>query len=346
MSLKILFFSHAFYPAIGGIETISEILAHSFYKQGHEVHLLTWTKETGEKTFPFTVIRNPGVLELFRENIWADVVFENNPCFRLGWPGLIFKRPTMIGLQTWLNQIEGPPDFSERLKLKWLGRAKKVIACSEAIRKGIFPQAIVIGNPYDENLFKVSPGVEKKRDFVFLGRLVSDKGADLAIRSFHRVIIERNQTTQKSVNLSLTIIGEGPDKKQLQNTILQLGLENNITLVGALRGKELVDMLNQHRFLLVPSLWREPFGIVALEGMACGCVPIVADGGGLPDAVGDAGIVFKRGDELHLAKCMHQVLEDHELVESLKKVSSTQLLEHSSYKVAEKYLKVLENIFN
>ena len=49
---------------------------------------------------------------------------------------------------------------------------------------------------------------------------------------------------------------------------------------------DLVNQLNQSEILVVPSLWSEPFGIVALEGLACGCALLASDAGGLPDAVG------------------------------------------------------------
>ena len=51
----------------------------------------------------------------------------------------------------------------------------------------------------------------------------------------------------------------------------------------------MVEELNRHEIMVVPSRWNELFGVVALEGMACGCAMLVSDGGGLPDAVGYAG---------------------------------------------------------
>jgi glycosyltransferase involved in cell wall biosynthesis len=339
--LKILFLSHAFYPEIGGIETISEILAHAFYEQGHEVHLLTWTKETGETKFPFNVVRDPSLLILFKEHRWADVVFENNPAIRLAWPKILFNRPSVIGLQTWISQANGSVGWHEHFKLKWLKRAGRVISCSEAIRQRCCPSSLVIGNPYQEKIFKIAADTEKSGDFIFLGRLVSDKGADLAIQAFGS--LSSNKSGLLRQKLKLTIVGNGPERTRLEQIVDDLDLRENVVFTGALRGNELVQCLNNHRFLLVPSMWEEPFGIVALEGMACGCLPIVSDGGGLPDAVGKAGLVFKRGDAGSLADCMLQILQDNNLEKRLRDQAASHLSTHTSQQVSRKYLSVIES---
>src|SRR5690606_40338743 len=92
----------------------------------------------------------------------------------------------------------------------------------------------------------------------------------------------------------LTIIGDGPEAPVLKALAVKYGLEHKVDFKGSLQGKELVDCLNQHKLILVPSRWEEPFGNVALEGMACGCIPVVSDGGGLAEAVGHAGLTFQR----------------------------------------------------
>jgi glycosyltransferase involved in cell wall biosynthesis len=341
--MKILFLSHKFSPDIGGIETISEILAERFSKKGHTVRLVTWTKERSKKQYSFEVIRTPGFLKLVKEHAQADVVFENNPSLRLSWPGIFFNRPSVISLQTWLTTTNGTVGWKEGLKLKWLNRARKVVSCSEAIRRSCYPSSIVIGNPYQEDIFKIIPNIEKTGDFIFLGRLVSDKGADLAIRAFHQLVSVKRSSLPGS-NLTLTIVGSGPEKERLEQLVIELELQEDVVFKGALRGEALVHCLNQHRYLLVPSTWEEPFGIVALEGMACGCLPIVSNGGGLPDAVGKAGLIFKRGDVDSFVECMSQVLQNPELEETTRTKAASHLAAHTSLEVSKNYLSVLESV--
>lgn len=340
MHLKILFLSHRFYPDIGGIETLSEILASNLYKAGHEVHLITWSIDSTPKIFPFDIIRKPGKLKLLQEHVWADMVFENNPCLRLAWPGLFFRRPSIIGLQTWISQADNKVTWKERFKYKWLNRAAEVVACSDAIRRRCWPRSVVIGNPYQEQVFRLMPDIPRTLEFVFLGRLVSDKGADLAISALHHLIRKEDCQKKASIRYTLTIIGGGPEFQNLQMLVAKLEINDNVVFKGALRGSELVKCLNQHKYLLVTSLWEEPFGIVALEGMACGCIPIVSNGGGLPDAVGDAGLVFKRGDVDSLVDAIERVYTVPELAQQLKGAAFVHLEKHKQSIVFAQYLKL------
>ena len=338
MNLKILFISHNFSPFIGGIEVISQILAGAFTRDGHEVHLLTWSKDKSGKAYPYKVIRNPGTLTLLKEHKWADMVFENNPCLRLSWPAIFFRKPSVVTLQTWVSRVDGSISFKDRLKLKWLKRADQVISCSKAIQKGCFPESIVIHNPYQEDLFKVIPSIKRDKDFVFLGRMVSDKGADLAIKAFQKIA----NNHQESGELKLTMVGDGPEKRKLKDLVSRLNLNDKVTFTGSLVGEKLVKCLNQHKYLLVPSIWEEPFGIVALEGMACGCLPITSNGGGLPEATGEAGLIFNKGELESLVKCIQKVINRAELKGELLSKAESHLSEHNSSGVARKYLDVIK----
>lgn len=156
----------------------------------------------------------------------------------------------------------------------------------------------VILNFYDQDVFK-NYGKERDTDFVFLGRVVSDKGLDLLLKSFSKM----NEKT------TLSVIGDGEDKDKMVLLAEELGIDKRVSWYGAQSGQKLVSILNKAKVLVVPSRWREPFGIVALEGMACGCLPVVSSDTGLVEAVGEFGIVFKRNDELSLTTALEQALE-------------------------------------
>ena len=337
--MNILFLSHKFYPDVGGIEVNSEILANAFHDAGHHVRLLTWSSEAGNEKFPYEIRRNPGLVSLVREHLWADIVYENNPCLRLAWPSFFFQKPGVVALCTWVSTTNGRIRWQDRLKKQWLKRARSVIAVSDAVRRKCWPSATVICNPYRADIFKASAADKRHGSFVFLGRLVSDKGADQAIKAL-RHLLNRVDIEGGSDDASylLTIIGDGPDRRMLERLADDLGLKNNVRFAGILRGESLVSCLNNHRYMLVPSLWEEPFGNVALEGMACGCIPIVSDGGGLPEAVGRAGLVFRRGDVGALAACMIRLLRDPSLETALRQAATAHLAAHLPGVVAKKYL--------
>lgn len=333
--MKILLFSHSFYPNIGGIESISMMLANNFDKrQDVSVIVVTRTKEIGSKSFPFRVVRNPSVKEIANLLNWCDVAFENNPCLGMSWPNLLMRKPKIVGLQTWIGAPNEKITFQQKLKKRILSDYDVVTACSNKIKSFIYDKAIVIGNPYDSNNF-LQKAVIKKYDFVFVGRLVSDKGADMCIELL-------NELNNFNVSeYSLTIIGDGPEMKKLRKLAENYNLTNEIRFLGFLQAEAIAKELNEHRYLLVPSRWEEPFGIVALEGMACGCIPIVSDGGGLPDAVGKAGVVFERNSLLSLIQSTIQLLENNKQQTTLLEYAQAHLSLHTEKKVSQLYFDII-----
>lgn len=341
--LKILLISHRFYPQIGGIETNAEILATGFCNLGADVHLITWPTTNNDKKFPFTVIRNPGVKKLLREHRWADVILENNPSLRLSWPNLFIKKPFVVAINTWVTRLNGKKGFRDKLKHVWFKRAKTVIAVSDAVRCKEWPQAVVIENPYNDKLFKIQPGTQREVPFVFLGRLVSDKGADQAVKAISILVKEKVLANNKT---QLTIIGDGPEKENLTKLVKNLQLDNAVQFAGAMQYEKLVACLNMHQYILVPSSWEEPYGNIVLEGMACGCIPIVSDGGGLPEAVGSSGFTFKRNDVNAMATLIKTILQNEIPVTNVIKHRAAHLEGHSMEKVSKAYLTILKQALN
>ena len=142
----------------------------------------------------------------------------------------------------------------------------------------------------------------------------------------------------------LTIIGNGPEMESLKFQVISLGLTKNVFFKGSLVGNQLADELYKHKYMLIPSKWKEPFGIVALEGISCGCIPIVSDGGGLLDAVGCAGINFKRGDLNDLFDKTTLLMNNYQLQKELYSAANFQLSKHYPNVIAKKYISVFNSI--
>ena len=333
--MKILFFSHSFYPKIGGIETVSMQLAINFQeRQDVTIIVVSRTKELGSLLLPFKVVRDPSTKTIASLLVWCDVVFENNPCFGMSWLNFMIRKPKVVALHTWILTPDSRVTLQQKLKRILLYDYNAVIACSNRVRLTNFEKALVIENSYDSSLYKEIKG-NKTKDFVFLGRLVSDKGADMCIDLLYEL------KKQHGKNYSLTIIGDGIEMKNLKKLTLDYNIRNQVRFLGFLTGEAIVSELNAHYFLLVPSRWEEPFGIVALEGIACGCIPIVSDGGGLPDAVGKAGVLFKRNSLPSLVQTTIQLLNNQVQQRNLLQAAATHLKRHSETQVTQKYFNVI-----
>jgi glycosyltransferase involved in cell wall biosynthesis len=332
--MKILLSSHFFHPSVGGIEEVSRNLACEFAKIGHEVKVITSTRELSDIDFPFEIIRRPSPLELIRLVRWCDVYFHNNISLKTAWPLLFVRKPWVIAHHTWIARMNGRRGIRDWIKQR-VSKAAMNISISGAVAEHIRVPSVIIGNPYRDQVFKMDANAARERDLVFLGRLVWDKGADLLLDALS-ILKQRGVTPQ------LTIIGDGAARESLKRQCKRLGLEAQVDFAGTHTGEDLAALLNTHKIMVIPSRWQEPFGLVALEGIACGCVPIGAECGGLTDAIGPAGITFPCGEIEPLARAIELLLNDKKARIQYRQVSEEHLSQNNTAAVARKYLKVLE----
>ena len=330
--MKILFCSHAFYPLVGGIESISEGLAAEFARLGHEVRLVTQTPGGDKPGWPFAVLRQPSRRALMDAVRWSDVVFQNNISLQTAWPLAFVRRPWIIAHQTWIARTDRTLNWQDHLK-RLVIRAVRNVAISGEIARNLPVKCDIVPNAYREDVFRLCPEVPRERDLVFLGRLVSDKGADLLLEALALL-------KEQGVVPALTVIGSGPEEARLKEQAKSLSLAVDFT--GPKTGPELVRLLNAHRLMVVPSRWAEPFGIVALEGIACGCAVVGSEQGGLPDAIGPCGILFPNGDARGLADAMGRLLRDPAERARLLAQAPAHLARHTTGAVAAQYVKIFE----
>lgn len=289
--------SHAFAPAVGGIETMSESLAGQFAAVGHEVVVVTQTAaEADPEARAYRVLRRPGPLALWRLVRSADAVLQVNVSLRTLWPSLATRKPTVVAIATWIARTDGSRGWQDRLKLAALRRVE-VTAVSDAVARSLRAagvRATVVHNSYRADVFRPRPEVAVAGDLVCVARLVSDKGVDLVLDALAGLVAGGARRT-------LSVVGEGPERPALQARVARLGLAEQVRFVGRVQGEELAELLAAHRTMVVPSRWAEPFGIVALEGLASGCALVVSSAGGLLEAAGPTAHGFANGDVDDLA---------------------------------------------
>jgi glycosyltransferase involved in cell wall biosynthesis len=99
--------------------------------------------------------------------------------------------------------------------------------------------------------------------------------------------------------------------------------------------------------MVVPTREGEGFGVVALEGIACGCVVVGSTCGGLPEAIGPCGRTFKNGDPSALAEVLHDLLTQPERWNDDYFVHAKEHLDiHRPSVVVDRYLDVLAGVLN
>lgn len=332
--MKILIYSPLFYPSIGGLETVISILAHEFSYHGHAVKLVSQTLTTDSKDFPFDVIRQPQPKQLFELIRWCDLYFQGCVSLKGILPLLIIPKPLVVSHQTWYLRLDGSVGWQDYMKYLVTFFSTNIVP-SHAMAEHIPASSTVIPNPYQENIFYEMPEIVRDQELIFLGRLVSDKGVDLLLDAL-ALLKQRGQTPR------LTIIGSGLEEPKLRQQLKELDVVDQVDFLGVKVEHELAQLLNAHKILVVPSRWQEPFGVVALEGIACGCVVVGSEGGGLQDAIGSCGVTFPNGDVTALTNVLFELLTNSDKLLIYMKNAESHLSHHRKAVVAQAYLQVFE----
>lgn len=331
--MKILISSPTFLPVVGGHVQAVDLLACGLSAQGHEVRVLC--QQAGDhEDRPYRIIRRPGLGATIKAGRWADVVLHANVSLRSLAPLLITGRPAVFWHHGWYFEWGRRPTLASRIKL-FVTRFGANMACSQAVADYIGPSCAVVSGPYDNATFKPQAVATRDRDLLFVGRLVRDKGADLLIAAVARL-------QSQGVHLRVTITGSGPEEPALRQQVHDAGLDQQIQFTGTVRGHELAALMHRHRCLAIPSRWHEPFGLVTLEGIACGCRIVGSAGGGLSEAIGPCGVTFPNEDTAALASRLQEMLapsppEDAEFA----RVAAAHLARFTPEAAAEAALKVL-----
>ncbi|WP_072622574.1 glycosyltransferase family 4 protein [Spirulina major] len=335
--MKILIYSPQFSPSVGGVEAVAEMLATEWTALGDSVTVLCHTPDPAARSYPFTVVRQPSAIQLWRLVGEADWVVHICVSLKGLGPILLLGKPWAISHQTWYRRPNGRTAWQDHLKRFATRFAAVNIAASQAIAAHLPSPAIVIGNPYADDIFQIDPTARRDRDLIFVGRFVSDKGVDLLLDALADL-------APAGLFPQLTLVGSGPDRAALAAQGERLGLSDRLTFTGPLPPAAVAAHLNRHRILVVPSRWPEPFGIVALEGLACGCVVVGSEDGGLKDAIGPGGVTVPNGDRAALATALTTLLTHPDPWTHYHPHIPPHLHAHQRHTVARRYLKALQSI--
>ena len=137
----------------------------------------------------------------------------------------------------------------------------------------------VVGNGFNPQLFSPTPHAHASQlvpIVLCVGKFVDWKGFAHAIRASSRIRAPHK----------LVILGTGPEEQRmsLDSLVSDLGLTNRVCFPGHLPQKDVADWMRSAAVFVLPSL-HEPFGLVLLEAIACGCPPIAANSGGPRDII-------------------------------------------------------------
>lgn len=366
---KICLVTHFFPPHIGGIEKVAEEQGKRLSKLGYQVTVLTSkTHQQNERyvegihVSPYPILSLaervglPYPVPLFKAyKIFADVIRECNIVHVHGHPYISsylackiakkYKKPliltqhnTFIDFQSWLNLAEHLNDWA--IGSVVLKNADRVITVSRKTMEYVLKlgadksKTSVMYNGVDQNFFhpmnkeksRNKLGLPKNKTLILtVRRLVYKNGLDTLVEA-------ASLLARECPNLLWIVIGNGPDRKFITNRIRQLGVYDNVKLVGFVPEELLPLYYNAADYFVIPSGSGEGLPMVLLEAMACGLPVIATTVGGTPEIIKDMenGVLMPPRNQRALAQAI------------LKLIS----LEKESQAIRIESRKTIENNFN
>ena len=237
--------------------------------------------------------------------------------------------------------------------LKWavktiLGKADSIIAQSNNMKKHIDKfysasnkvKVIPLGLPnleIDELLTNIIPISESGLNLISIGRMAKVKGYDFLIRAMALLL-------EKTPNIKLKLIGDGPERTNLEALTNDLGLSKSITFTGWLTGSDKYKELLASDIYIMSSI-HEGFGVVLLEAMACGLPIIATNSGGQVDIIKENrnGILVNTANEKALAKAVEDLILNKPKRQSISIYNKNDIAIFKISNILEKYLALFQS---
>ena len=176
------------------------------------------------------------------------------------------------------------------------------------------------------------------KNFIFVGLLIARKHPKEIITALNRVYTDGN--------FKMTYIGDGAEKEQIEKEFIQYGSKGEVVFTGRIPRDQIIDYLKESDVFVMIS-HTEIFGLVYLEAMALGVIPIGSKDEGIDGIIrnGENGFLCKAGDVNDLISILKRITErPAESLQSLSSEAMRTALEYSDFGVAEKYIKKLSAI--
>jgi glycogen(starch) synthase len=344
---------------IGGISRHVEGLSKAFTKMGHEIHIVTLDFPNAapyEQRDGYHIHRVPVEIPSPNFHTWV-LLFNNAFEKKIGQILHRFGKPDIVHSHDWLTVPAGisakhmlrtpmamtfhsteqmraagadSPESEMVRGLEWWGAFEStyVITVSKFMKSHVtstfglpMDKVHMIYNAIDVSMFDqaVDRGEVRKKWGVgeddklvaTVGRLTPQKGFDNLIRSFPKIMKEMPEAR-------LMIIGGGYMMNELEELTRRSSIEDRVVFTGFVSDRDLVAGMKAADLMVIPSRF-EPFGMVALEGMAAGVPLVVAGIEGLSEIVtkGVDGLYIDQSDIDDISQVVVKALSDGELMKRL-----------------------------
>jgi UDP-glucose:(glucosyl)LPS alpha-1,2-glucosyltransferase len=158
------------------------------------------------------------------------------------------------------------------------------------------------------DLAALPPPGRQERLVQFVGRVVRDKGPDSFVTACASALPVMPGWRAEIIGSDRFGV-DSPDTAFVQ-MVRAMAEGANVAMLGYRDHPDVLTAMRRAAIIVVPSRWQEPFGLVALEAMACGATVIASGRGGLPEVLGDAALYIDPDDPAAIATAIRALARD------------------------------------
>ncbi len=339
--MRILFWTGKFWPDIGGTATFATRLLPVLKQRGYEILVVAAQshpnqplqdifKDIPVNRFPFwdqNSYKQIDRLMLIKKRV-ADIKKNFSPdlihlssmnlshFFHLETNHVHFS-PVLVTLHGYNAAKARDSQFISSLEGKVLNSADWVTGVSRALmdkfRKvapGIISRSTIIYNGLEHPYVLPKPLPRDPPTLLYVGRLVKEKGVDVAIAAFPRIL-------ERFPQARMLIAGDGPEGPLLDQQARSLGIRESVDFLGWVAPEEVFGLINTASVVVIPSRWEEPFGFVALEAGLMARPVVATRVGGLQEIIvhSKTGLLVPNEDKQELSEAIMVLLSNLSMAE-------------------------------
>ena len=167
---------------------------------------------------------------------------------------------------------------------------------------------------------------------LFVGRLSPEKGCDVLVRAWGSCRDQMaNSGSGGESDAELLIVGDGPERVELESLASSTGGEG-IRFLGRKQRDEVLELMRNAQFIVLPSVWYEGFPMTIVEAFSCGTPVVATDDGGMQEIIreNENGLKFGLGDSVELAGKIEWAIRHPEEMKEMGRTARQEFVEKYS----------------
>ncbi|HCX28027.1 MAG TPA: hypothetical protein DHI91_02720 [Candidatus Portnoybacteria bacterium] len=374
--MRIAIFSDTFFPQINGVTTTVYQSAKSLTKLGHEVMIFTVAPDAAKYIDPdiknLAIVSLPSVPALIYPSLRftlplgfslnklrkfkPDIIHSHTP-LSVGWEAVMcskfFKIPLVGTHHTFYDDYlkhikldyKWGKKFSWKSTVGYYNRCNLVLSPTQSLadalkEQGLKKPVVILQNSIDTNLFRPATEAGAKEQLkhqygifgaslIFEGRLSYEKSIDQVIKAFVLML-------KKMSELKLMLVGDGPERKNLEKLAEKLKIKDSVIFTGLLPYGEKIVEAYQASDIYITASKSENMPVAILEAMGCGLPIIAVKERGLAELVKENinGFFAKTDDPSDIAQKTLDLLNKPELLKKFSEASRVLARQYSHEQIA------------